>query len=72
MYYNMNKNKQLYFMHELPSVARNSTTHMHVSLDCCNKDVMRLDHWSTSPLHSDMRHLLTHRSAQSITNDAIT
>jgi len=46
------KAQQAYFMHELPSVARNSTIHMHVSLDCCNNKVMRLDHWSTSTLHS--------------------
>jgi len=48
-------------MQELPSVARNSTIHMHVSLDCCNNEVMRLDHWSTSTLHStsDMQSHMT-------------
>jgi len=40
-------------MQEFPSVARNSTIHIHVSFDCCNNDVRRVDHWSTSALHDN-------------------
>jgi len=29
---------------------------MHASLDCCSNELMRLDHWSTSTLHTYQRY----------------